>query len=267
MKIIISLLMIIGLFVVNVAEATNIKEHPTIVVMQFADKAIKSDVEGIKGQDFSSATEYAIYQLNASNWFDLVDYEQMTAMARMLSMYQSGMFDQSAAPVLGRFAAAQYVLVGSLTGMTVKESGIKASAASASVGGAKHTVTANVTVRFVDVETLKIAATGMGTGNSSSTIAEISFKPFRNPAGLIGGKQTNVNISVGDHNNNVNQNGFITTNDSSFGEYSIRIGSVNVSAVQVRNALSKAVRDAIYGKSGILTQLNGGKQLNIKTEF
>ena len=55
--------------------------------------------------------------------------------------------------------------------------------------------------------------------------------------------------------------------DPSFGEYSIRIGSTEVSAVQVRNALSKAVRDAIYGKSGILTSLNGGKPLKIKTDF
>ena len=251
----------------TVFAALGIKEHPTIAVMQFADKAIKSEVEGIRGQDFSSAAEYANFQLNASNWFDLVDYEQMIAIARMHSMYQSGMFDQSAAPMLGRFATAQYILAGSLTGMTVKESGIKVGAMGAGVGGAKHTVTANVVVRFIDVETLKIVGMGMGTGKSSSTVSEISFKPFRNPLGFIGGRQTNININIGDGNTNVNSNGFITMDDPSFGEYSVRIGSTEVSAVQVRNALSKAVRDAIYGKSGILTTLNGGKSLNIKTDF
>lgn len=251
----------------TVFAAIGIKEHPTIAVMQFADKAIKSEVEGIKGQDFSSAAEYANFQLNASNWFDLVDYEQMIAIARMHSMYQSGMFDQAAAPMLGRFATAQYILAGSLTGMTVKESGVKVGAMGAGVGGAKHTVTANVVVRFIDVETLKIVGMGMGTGKSSSTVSEISFKPFRNALGFIGGRQTNININIGDGNTNVNSNGFITMDDPSFGEYSIRIGSTEVSAVQVRNALSKAVRDAIYGKQGILTSLNGGKPLNVKTDF
>ena len=247
--------------------AVGIKEHPTIAVMQFADKAIKSEVDGIRGQDFSSASEYANYQLNASNWFDLVDYEQMIAIARMHSMYQSGMFDQSAAPMLGKFATAQYILAGSLTGMTVKESGAKISAGAAGAGMSKHTVTANVVVRFVDVETLKIVGMGMGTGKSSSTSSEISFKPFRNPLGYIGGRQTTINVNIGDGNTNVNSNGFITMDDPSFGEYSIRIGSTEVSAVQVRNALGKAVRDAIYGKSGILTSLNDGKPLKIKTDF
>lgn len=256
------------LMLVSIASA-GIKDHPTIAVMQFADKAIKSEVEGIRGQDFSSASEYANFQLNASNWFDLVDYEQMIAVARMHSMYQSGMFDQTAAPMLGKFATAQYILAGSLTGMTVKESGTTINAGPAGAGMSKHTVTANVVVRFIDVETLKIVGMGMGTGKSASTVSEISFKPFRNPVGMIGGRQTNININVNGNRSslNVNKDGFMTMDDPSFGSYSIRIGSTEVSAVQVRNALGKAVRDAIYGKNGILTSLNGGKTLNVKTDF
>ena len=242
------------------AEA-GIKDHPSVAVMQFSDKAIKSNVEGIRGQDFSSASEYAIVQLNASNWFDLVDYEQMTAIARMMAMYQSGLFDQSAAPMLGKFATAQYVLVGSLTGMTAKES----------KGGfmSKHSVTANVTVRLVDVETLKIVGAGMGTGKSSSGKAEITFKPFRNKPGYVGVRQVNINVNVNssDENPNINSDGVITMDDASFGTYFIKIDSMQVNAVCVRNALSKAVRDAIYGDSGILTNLNGGKKLDIKTDF
>ena len=245
----------------SIANAANIKDHPSVVVMQFTDKAIKTNVEGIRGQDYSSASEYAIVQLNASNWFDLVDYEQMTAISRMIAMYQSGLFDQSAAPMFGRFAAAQFVLVGSLTGMTAKES--KAGVMS------KHSVTANVTVRLVDVETLKIVGTGMGTGKSSSAKAEITFKPFRNKPGYVGSKQINININVenSDENHNVNSNGVITMDDPSFGTYYIKIDDMQVDAVCVRNALSKAVRDAIYGDSGILTNLNGGNKLNVNTDF
>lgn len=242
----------------NTCAAADIRAHPSVAVMQFTDKAIKSDVEGIRGQDFSSAAEYAIVQLNASNWFDLVDYEQMTAIARMMAMYQSGLFDQVAAPILGKFATAQFVLVGSLTGMTAKESkGVMS----------KHSVTANVTVRLVEVETLKIVATGMGTGKSSSGKAEVTFKPFRNNPGYVGGKQVNINVNSADGNPNINSDGVITMDDTSFGTYYIKIDKFAVNAVCVRNALSKAVRDAIYGTSGIMTQLNGGKLMDIKTDF
>lgn len=241
--------------------ATPIKNHPRIAVCEFANKAITSD--GFRDQDYSSATEYAIYQLSAADWFDLIDYEQMVTVARMHSINRSGLFDPSTVPQLGKFLAAEYILVGALTGMTVKESGLSVGGAGAKIGASKYTVTANVTVRFVDVETLKIVGVGMGTGTSSSTAAEISFSPFRNAANWIIPRQTNIIIGDG---NTVN-NGVISTGDTSGGEYFVKIGAAEVSMVQARNALSKAIRDAVYGDMGIITTLNGGKKLKIKTGF
>ena len=252
----IALLMIFG--ATNFAHAaTPIKNHPRIAVCEFANKAITS--EGFRDQDYSSATEYAIYQLSAADWFDLIDYEQMVTVARMHSINRSGLFDPSTVPQLGKFLAAEYILVGALTGMTVKESDVKV----VGVGGTTYTVTANVTVRFVDVETLKVAGVGMGTGSSSSTKAEISFTPFRNALNWIVPRDTNIIIGDGNTINNTT----ISTGDTSDGEYLIRIGAAEVSMVQARNALSKAIRDAVYGDTGILTTLNGGKKLKIKTGF
>lgn len=242
-----ALLMIFG--ATNFAHAaTPIKNHPRIAVCEFANKAITS--EGFRDQDYSSATEYAIYQLSAADWFDLIDYEQMVTVARMHSINRSGLFDPSTVPQLGKFLAAEYILVGALTGMTVKESDVKV----VGVGGTTYTVTANVTVRFVDVETLKVAGVGMGTGSSSSTKAEISFTPFRNALNWIVPRDTNIIIGDGNTINNTT----ISTGDTSDGEYLIRIGAAEVSMVQARNALSKAIRDAVYGDTGILTTLNGG---------
>lgn len=260
-KIFLLIVLIILGVTTSLEAATPIKNHPRIAVAEFANKAITS--QGFRDQDYSSATEYAIYQLSAADWFDLIDYEQMVTVARMHSINRSGMFDPSTVPQLGKFLAAEYILVGSLTGMTVKESGLSIGAMGAKAGGSKYTVTANVTVRFVDVETLKIVGVGMGTGTSASTRAEISFSPFRNATNWIVPKQTNIIIGDG---NTINS-GTISTGDTSFGEYSIKIGVTEVSMVQARNALSKAVRDAVYGKMGILTTLNGGKQLKIKTGF
>ncbi len=261
MKNFFAIIALLLIFSAQVEAALDIKNHPRIAVAEFSNKAITS--EGFRDQDYSSATEYAIYQLSASDFFDLIDYEQMVTVARLHSINRSGLFDPSTVPQLGKFLAAKYILVGSLTGMTIKESGLSVGAAGAKAGGSKYTVTANVTVRFVDVETLKIMGVGMGTGTSSSTRAEISFKPFRNVENWVVPRQTNIIIG----NGNTINNGTISTDDKSFGEYFIKIGAKEVSMVQARNALSKAVRDAIYGNTGILTALNGGKKLKIKTGF
>jgi len=246
------LLMIFGF--ANCEAATPIKNHPRIAVAEFSNKAIMS--KGFRDYDYSSATEYAIFQLSAADWFDLIDYEQMVTVARMHSINRSGLFDPATAPQLGKFLSAEYILVGALTGMTVKESGVNVDALVANIGASKYTVTANVTVRFVDVETLKIVGVGMGSGSSASTKPEISFNPFRNAANWIIPRE-NTAVS----------NSTISTGDTSGGEYSIMIDSREVSMVQARNALSKAIRDAIYGNMGILTNLNGGKKLKIKTGF
>ena len=259
-KIFLFAFLIFSVVFTNFAEAASIKDHPRIAVMNFANKAITS--KGLRDQDFSSASEYAIYQLSASDWFDLIDYEQMVTVARMHSMNLSGLVDASTAPALGNFLSAQFILVGALTGMTVKESGAKVGAAGSKAGMSKHTVTANVTVRFVDMETLKIVGVGMGSGKSSSTSAEISFTPYRNFENWLIPRQTN--IIIGDNNYIDSSNTISSANNA---DYFITIGTTEVSDTQVRNALSKAVRDAIYGNMGILTSLNGGKQLKIKTGF
>ena len=73
--------LIFGVIFTNFVEAANIKEHPRLAVMNFANKAITS--QGLRDYDFTSASEYAIYQISASDWFDLIDYEQMATVARM----------------------------------------------------------------------------------------------------------------------------------------------------------------------------------------
>lgn len=259
-KIFLFTIFLLIIFSNNFVLAFDIKNHPRLAVMDFANKAITS--EGLRDQDFSSATEYALFQLSASSFFDLIDYEQMATIARIHSMNMSGLVDMSTAPVLGKFAAAQYVMVGAVTGLTSKESGLHAGGAGVKAGVSKHTVTANVTVRFVDIETLKIVAVGMGTGTSASSLAEISFNPYRNIDNWI--VQRNININIGD-NNTINSDSKIST--ATGGDYFIKIGTDEISAIQARNAISKAVRDSIYGKNGILTLINGGKQLKIKTGF
>lgn len=158
-------------------EAANIKDFPTVAVMDFGNKAITS--RGLRGHDMTMATEYAIYQLSNSGWFDLIDYEQLSTLAKMQNINNSGFIDPSTAVPLGRIAGAKFIVVGYVTGLTTKENLVGVNAYNVRAGNAAHVVNANVSVRIVDVETGRIVAAGIGKGSSTSTITEVGFTKYR----------------------------------------------------------------------------------------
>lgn len=160
-------------------EAANIKDFPRVAVMNFGNKAVMS--RGLRAHDFSSASEYAIFQLANSGWFDLVDYEQLSTIAKMHSVNMSGLVDPATAVAMGKFAGAEFMVIGNVTGLTVKENVFGYQhGGKASVGNAQHVVTANVAMRIVDIETGRIVAAGLGKGSSTSTHTELSFTKYRN---------------------------------------------------------------------------------------
>lgn len=270
---------------IPVVSAADIMKYPRVAVMQFANKAIQT--EDIRREDFDSAAEYAIYQLSALGWFDLIDYEQLHAIAKMHQINNTGLVDPSTVVQIGKFAGAQFMIVGSVTGLTTKESkvGLEASKGSRSnietsrSGGldtTKRTVIANVSMRIVDIETGRIVVAGLGKGESSSAQLEVSLRKSKTVRNN-GASESNANVYEPFIESEVEgevidgiYNSVPSVGDTTTGSdmaYSVKIGSERISDVQLRNAVSKAVRDAIYGKMGLLTTLNGGKQLKIKTGF
>lgn len=255
---------IFSTFLSSTVKAADVHSYPTVAVMQFGNKAITS--QGLRRYDFDSASEYAIYQLLASGWFDLVDYEQLSNIAKMHEINMSGLVDQSTAVQLGKFAGAQFMVVGNVTGLTSKESGLDYQhGRSGGLGVDVRTVIANVSIRIVDIETGRIVGAGLGKGESASSNVEIVFNKYRKSDNAIlpidSDESSGENEEEGgDLNNNI-------TNSEEVGQYSIKIGSDTFSAVQVRNAISKAVRDAVYGNTGLMTMLNDGKKLKTKTGF
>ena len=301
----------------HTASAANIKDFPRVAVMNFGNKAVMS--QGLRDTDFSAATEYAIYQLSACGWFDLIDYEELSTIAKMHSVNMSGLIDPSTAPAVGKVLGAQFMVVGNLTGLTTKENTVGYQHGNkGSLGVDEHVVTANVSMRIVDVETGRIVVAGLGKGSSTSTKTEIVFKKYRRKR--VDTETTTVNENVqtntsytgnvpmesggdgydGEATGDLSYSGApLTANDDYYNagavagdtgtntatttasgsyqwtqntsyedeelDYKITIGTVEVSDIQVRNAISKAIRDCVYGNTGLMTTLNGGKKLKIKT--
>ena len=165
--------------VTQIASAANIKDYPTVAVMNFGNKAITSS--GLREHDFSSATEYAIYQLSACGWFDLVDYEQLSTIAKLHAVNMSGLVDPGTVVAIGKFAGAQFMVIGNVTGLTTKENVFGYQHGNrGGIENAQHVVTANVALRIVDIETGRIIVAGLGKGSSTSTMTELHFKKYRN---------------------------------------------------------------------------------------
>lgn len=179
-----SLVLIGAMMGCSLASATDIKDFPRVAVMNIGNKAITS--RGLRDQDFSSATEYAIYQLSASGWFDLIDYEQLGTIAQMHSINMSDMVDTSTAVQFGKIAGAEYMVVGYVTALTTKENIAALQAGNAKGSNAQHVVTANVALRIVDIKTGRIMVAGLGKGSSTSTLTEIGFTKYRNRRNVVG---------------------------------------------------------------------------------
>lgn len=238
-KIFIFIILTILLLLTSIAFAAkkDIRDCPRIALMPFGNKAIVSRELNSSGM-LDVASEYMTTQLVWCGRFDPVDYEQVSAALKIISAGQSGLYDLSTTSEVGKFIGCEFMIIGNITGLTLKESG--AGVSSSSAGGAglnKHTVTASVTLRAVDVETLRIVAASMGRDSSSSTKAEIKFPLYRNKGGY----------TIWD---------VLANRDDNF---SIKIGTQQVSDIQVVNAINKAVWQAMYGKTGLITYLDGGK--------
>lgn len=223
----------------------DIRDFPTMALMPFGNKAIVSRELNSSGM-LGVASEYITTQLVWNQRFDPVDYEQVCAALKMQQAGQSGLYDTSTTAEVGRFIGAQYMLVGNVTGLTLKESGAGMNdSRTGGLGVSKHTVTASVTLRAVDVETLRIVAAGMGTDSSSSSNLEFKFPLFRN-------NQNNQKLTVMD---------LLLGRKEQDQNFSIQIGTAKVSDIQVVNAINKAAWQALYGKMGLITYLDGGKMM------
>lgn len=227
---------------VSLAAAKDIRDCPRIALMPFGNRAIVSRELNSSGM-LDVASEYVTTQLVWCNRFDPLDYEQVGAALKMMQAGESGLYDTNTTAQVGKFLGAEYMIIGNITGLTLKESG--AGANNSTVGGAsfnKHTVTASVTLRAVDIETLRIVASSMGRDSSSSSGVEFKVPLYRKETGLS---------SVID----------ILCRRKNKEEFAVNLGTGQVSDIQVINAINKAAWQAMYGKTGLITYLDGGKPM------
>lgn len=252
------LLLCMIFFSTSVKAYPSLNEKPNVAVMAFKSKyAVSRELNEMLAQntgtlgDSSRVSEFLIKSLLHTKKFVLVEREGSLQLANEITYTQSGMTDTSNAPQFGKQKVAHYLIFGSLTGISTKESGTSLGAdtpvgISGSAGGTKRTVVADIIFRFVNVETGEIVLSVDGRGASARADAKLTIN-------AKGEEVYETDDSDSSDIPTISEGSSITQS-----KYEVTIGSQKFSWVQVENAIKKAVSDAIHNKKfGLLAELNG----------
>lgn len=249
-KMLVSVICFCALFV-QITCYAGLHDYPNIAVVNFSKKAAVS--QDLTFDDATMVTDYVIDALLDTEMFNVIEREQLRAITDEHSFNASGLIDLSTATQLGKLHGVKYLVYGSVVGLSLKDKVMGYT--NAKLGGidnTQHTVVANITARFIDVETGRIVLTARGEGASSSTMTEFKFgkKIKENVDDVEDAEELNIETEGNEEVDNSTTNDGVISN-----EHKITIGAVKVSQVQVHNALHKAADDVVFGKFGFLNKL------------
>ena len=243
------LLGIVGILILFVGSgkifAASITEYPNVAVLPFRNKAAVS--EQLSLQDASLVSDFVIEQLIDAHRFKIIERESLEDIIKELNYNASGLIDPETAVQIGKQKGIQFLIAGSVTGLSTKESGFKFSDSElARMHLNKLTVVANITARFINVETGEVVLAASGTGESARTNAELSIS-----------KKYYEDFETTSEDD-MDTPDVTEETEVKSREISVTIGGDTFSQVQVRNALYKAVGDLIFNKNfGIVAKLDG----------
>lgn len=245
--------------------AASLHERPTVGLLPYTNKATATfegklpvnsnepvnskkpvNAPTIKLTDATLVNEFLIEKLKETDRFRLVEREHLSDAAIEIASSSGGMFDSSTLLRAGKQLGAQFLVAGAITDLSTKPSGLSASFLKNNADFNKMTVVANVTIRFIDVETGEIMLAANGTGESSRTNAEFTLV-----------KVTEDTYETDAYDADGNEVPSLATELTS-SEFTVKIGGQDYTLTQVRNAIFKAVDDMVYNKNfGVLAKLDG----------
>ena len=159
-------------FMAGTCMAASLKSHPTVDILPLENRGLVS--EGWDREEMGAAVEYVYTDLQDSGRFKLLDRTRQRALTDEYAHDMSGLVDEDTAPVIGNQYGAQYLLMGSIIGVTTRRSETTVVGA----GTKRAQVTATVSLRLVDTETGEVVLAATGRSRKNNTLVKA-------PLGLI----------------------------------------------------------------------------------
>ena len=159
-------------FMAGTCMAASLKSHPTVGILPLENRGLVS--EGWDREEMGAAVEYVYTDLQDSGRFKLLDRTRQRAITDEYAHDMSALVDESTAPAIGNQYGAQYLLMGSIIGVTTRRSETTVVGA----GTKRAQVTATVSLRLVDTETGEVVLAATGRSRKNNTLVKA-------PLGLI----------------------------------------------------------------------------------
>lgn len=251
-KILMQVVLLVSVLISSTCFA-GLGNYPNIAVLNFGNKANISN--GLTLDDTGIVTDYVVEGLLDSDMFSIMERDQLQAVLSEHHLNLTGMVDPATAVAVGKLTGVEYLIYGNVVGLSTKITGVSyTNGVAGSIANKQYSVTANVTMRIIDVATGRLMAAAHGRGTSTSTGSEFSLD--RRKVDII-----NTTTTTEDEKNVINSNESIEEEKGAL--HTIKIGTEDVSQIQVHNALHKAALDTIYNKDfGLLAKINGTAKIS-----
>lgn len=152
--------------------AASLKSHPVVGIVPFHDNGLI--LKDFSREEMKDVVDFAYIAMSETNRFELVERTRQRAILDEYSYDMSGLVDQDTCAEIGGQLGAQYLLLGSINGLTTRHSETTVVGA----GTKRAQVTATVSLRLVDVETGRVVLAAMGRSKKNNTLVKA-------PLGLI----------------------------------------------------------------------------------
>ena len=159
-------------FMAGTCMAASLKSHPTVGILPLENRGLVS--EGWDREEMGAAVEYVYTDLQDSGRFKLLDRTRQRALTDEYAHDLSALVDEDTAPAIGNQYGAQYLLMGSIIGVTTRRSETTVVGA----GTKRAQVTATVSLRLADTETGEVVLAATGRSRKNNTLVKA-------PLGLI----------------------------------------------------------------------------------
>ena len=197
-KILMQVVLLVSVLISSTCFA-GLGNYPNIAVLNFGNKANISN--GLTLDDTGIVTDYVIEGLLDSDMFSVMERDQLQAVLSEHHLNLTGMVDPATAVAIGKLTGVEYLVYGNVVGLSTKITGISyTNSVAGGIANKQYSVTANVTIRIIDVATGRLIAAAHGVGSSTSTGSEFSLD--RRKVNII-----NSTTTTEDSNNIINSTG------------------------------------------------------------
>ena len=158
-----------GLMMGSVCQA-GLYDNPTVAIMPFQNK-VPYRWDGFSERAGIATEELIALIADRPDVFQVIERIEFQGLVDEQSLGMTGLIAEDSAVEVGNMSGAEYKIFGAVTNLSAKNDSMSLGALLGGLVGNQESVTANVTIRVVEVSTGRVVLVGRGKGTSKHVSA------------------------------------------------------------------------------------------------